>query len=449
MRRFRGAVTPRPFAQKLSGALVWVAFATIATHAQPSGHGTLPATQRFVAADAVEAIASLTVRCDACAWDVAGREAVVLELKLDDRAPIALPVARTGLATYRVFLGAAAPGQHALHVAESAALTARELKGRGAAVIEKIEIEQVPSSSEEGRALSLAPFLHARPDTVGAFTDVPLFMWYEREPTADGTRYRYSVVFTNEDGGTPADRLMATWGRTTDIEYLYSVELNRAGEILHQDIQGPKHEILPFRGKREGRHPLLWVSTDNNMVLDHGSVTVRYAPAPVHFPLVDVSREQVMDAHPWLYEVMVKELAREGKIVNDAPPGRGVIPDPRRYAYLEGCGTVGPNALSFSVRVNDTWIPSDRGVPEYRIVRDGCFRAAVPLPDPAAARDIRAVRVHAHARPGTQSTTPVRFTRLNTLFGLTGQYAPGPRLVNWQGNTELRPGDPPLEIPVP
>ena len=128
-------------------------------------------------------------------------------------------------------------------------------------------------------------------------------MWYEVEPTARGTRYRYSVIFTNEDGGTPADRLMATWGRTTDIEYLYSVEVDRAGAILDEDMQGPKHEILPFRGRREARHPLLWVSTENNMVLDSGTTTVRYAPAPVAFPLRDVSREAVMDAHPWLYEL--------------------------------------------------------------------------------------------------------------------------------------------------
>ena len=44
---------------------------------------------------------------------------------------------------------------------------------------------------------------------------------------AAGTRLRYSVVFSNEDGGTPADRLLATWGRLTDIEYVYGVELDR------------------------------------------------------------------------------------------------------------------------------------------------------------------------------------------------------------------------------
>ena len=94
--------------------------------------------------------------------------------------------------------------------------------------------------------MSLAPFVYARPDTVGRFTDVPVFMWYEVEPTTRGERaIATRVIFTNEDGGTPTDRLMATWGRTTDIEYVYSVEVDRAGAIVAEDMQGPKHEILP------------------------------------------------------------------------------------------------------------------------------------------------------------------------------------------------------------
>ena len=44
-----------------------------------------------------------------------------------------------------------------------------------------------------------------------------------------GERLRYSVVFSNEDGGTPSDRLMATWGRLTDIEYVYAVERDTDG----------------------------------------------------------------------------------------------------------------------------------------------------------------------------------------------------------------------------
>ncbi len=41
-------------------------------------------------------------------------------------------------------------------------------------------------------------------------------------------------------------------------------------------MQGPEHETLTFSGRREGQHPLLWVSTENNMVLDRGDTQVRY-----------------------------------------------------------------------------------------------------------------------------------------------------------------------------
>lgn len=401
-----------------------------------------------VAAEA-ELVVTLTVRCNACAWDVEGREAVVLSVGVDNERPVLLPVTNASHDQYRLLLGRSAPGERLLTVALSQHLTAPALKSRDAAVVEAVEVAQIMPGQPDYEPLSLAPFIYPRPDTIGRFTDVPLLMWYEVESTPRGRRYRYSVVFSNEDGGTPADRLMATWGRTTDIEYLYSVEVNGRGEILHDDMQAPNHEIRPYRGSRvQGRHPELWIVTNNNMVLDRGATSGRHAPAPIHFPLAGMSREVVMDAHPWLYEVMAKELVREGKIVADAPPGHGVIPDPRRFAYLEGCGTVGDNALAFAVRVGEQWISSDRGVAEYRIARDGCFRAAVPLPAAHDVDDIRALRVQAFARPDKPLNTPVRFSRLNTLFGLDDRYTPRPSRLSWNGAVDLHPGGPPFELPV-
>jgi hypothetical protein len=256
------------------------------------------------------------------------------------------------------------------------------------------------------------------------------------------------VIFTNEDGGTPADRLMATWGRTTDIEYLYSVEVDNRGDILADDIQGPKHEILPFNGRREGRHPLLWVSTSNNMVLPEGSTRVRYAPAPVPFQLREVSREAVMDAHPWLYAVMANELKREAKIAADPPPGQGTIRDPRWFVIIEGCGALMEKALAFAMRVGTRWISSDHGMNDYRIVRDGCFRGAIPLPERATIKDVRAVRVEVFARQGRTNIAPARLTRINTVFALDERFVPGTPILRWMGEALLQPGGPPLEVRV-
>ena len=390
----------------------------------------------FTATAEGEVVATFTVQCDQCDWGKAESEGAVLTVGLDARPRVHLPVFRTGEAQYRVLLGPVEPGDHTLWYQHD-----------GAVDRVVVEFEQIPVTAQEYRAVSLAPFVYARPDTVGKFTDVPLLMWYELEPTDRGTRYRYSVIFSNEDGGTPADRLMATWGRTTDIEYIYSVEVDGSGTILSEDMQGPEHKILPFKGQREGRHPLLWVSTENNMVLDSGTTTVRYAPAPALVNLDNASREVVMDANPWTYEVMAKELLREGKIVADAPPGRGAIPDPRRFVFLEACGEAGSNAITASVNVAGAWHSSDRGVAEYRIVRDGCFRVAIPLPGATSARDVTAIRFHAHARTDRPSSIS-RITRVNRVFSLGDLYDPAESVFQWQGDASLKAGGSPLEIGI-
>lgn len=400
----------------------------------------------FTSSEDTQVVARIAAGCDECDWAKAGSEAVVLAVTLDDRPPVHVPLFRSRGIEYRVLLGSVASGSHTVRIHEDADLTAAALRGRSAARWDA-RIEQITAADSEHRPLSLAPFIYARPDTVGEFTDVPLLMWYEIEPTDRGTRYRYSVIFSNEDGGTPADRLMATWGRTTDIEYLYSVEIDAKGSILSEDMQGPKHEILGFKGKREGTHPLLWVSTENNMVLDTGTTSVRYAPAPVLVNLDKVSREVVMDANPWTYEVMAKELAREGKIVAEAAPGNGVIPDLRRFVFIEACGEAGTNAIAASVNVGGAWYSSDRGVAEYRVVRDGCFRAAIPLPDTANAREVSAIRFHAHARQDRPSSGS-RISRVNRVFSLDERSVPDASVFKWEGAAALKAGGPPLEIPV-
>ena len=436
----------RPVSGFATAVAVFMITACRAAAPDPAADGIFRAS--FDANGPVEVIARLRVRCDACAWDQAGSEAVVLKLTLDDRAPVRVPIVRSGEEDYTVMLGAVDKGSHSVAIVQDAELSATALKKDGAARW-TVTIEQVEPSASSYEALSHAPFVHARPDTVGKFTDVPILMWYEVEPAEKTKRYRYTVIFSNEDGGTPVDRLMATWGRSTDIEYVYSVEVGADGAVISADMQGPEHEILPFAGTREGRHALLWVSTDNNMVLDKGTTSVRYAPAPILANLTDVSREMVMDTNAWTYEVAFKELIREKKIAVDPKPGTPAITDPRRFAYFEGCGTLGGHALTFAVKVNEQWIAADRGLTEYRIVRDGCFRAAVPLPANSTVNDVRAVRVHASSRKGKPVTGSVIFTRLNTLFGLDDLYRPMPGRLHWTGNAELKPGGAPLEMPVP
>ena len=434
----------------------------------------------FQAAAEGEAFATVRAGCALCDWGETGREAVALRVSLDRKYSQHLMLVRGNIqAEYRIALGRVTKGVHRLEIDRDPALTAG---GAGAATVDVPDVHvYFPGQSTDYTALSMAPILYARPNTVGKFTDVPLMMWYEIEPTPRGRQYRYSVIFSNEDGGTQTDRLMATWGRTTDIEFVYGVEIDAAGQILAEEFQGPGHEVPAFKGRHEARHPLLWVSTDNNMVSESGPTRIRYAPAPVKFDLTNVSREAVMDANPWTYAIASVEMRREGKIVDEAPPGHNTIPDPRRFVYVEACGQVGNAALALSIgsvsfggagagRVSAggvsaggvrlqpdrdlIWTPSDRGMPQYRIVRDGCFRAATPLPAGTRASDIHAIRVQAFERPPAEGAAPaaadpVQLMRINNVFMLDDHYLPGSSILKWEGPATIRAGGAPFEVRIP
>ncbi len=416
-------------------------------------------TRTFSFDRAGEVVARIHAGCAKCDWGETGREAVALRLSVDGTYSQHVFLSRgEEAADYRVRLGTLAPGRHELRIERDAHLSA---KGAGPASIDVASIGLVAEGADDFTAQSMAPIVYARPNTVGRFTDLPLLMWYEVERTARGRQFRYSVIFSNEDGGTQTDRLMATWGRTTDIEFVYGVEIDAAGRVLAEEFQGPGHEVPAFKGQHQGRHPLLWVSTDNNMVSESGPTQMRYAPEAMKFDLTDVSREAVMDANPWTYAIASLEMRREGKIVDDAPPGNNTISDPRRFVYVEACGQVGNAALAISVGSvrlrpdpEPIWTPSDRGLRQYRIARDGCFRIATPMPAGTRASDIRAIRVQAFERPPAAGAAPVApnpvtLTRVNKAFMLDEHYLPGPSILKWEGTATIRAGGDPFEVGVP
>jgi hypothetical protein len=271
---------------------------------------------------------------------------------------------------------------------------------------------------------------------------------------------RYGVVFSNEDGGTPTDRLMATWGRTTDIEYVYWVDVDESGNARSAGFEGAGHQIQSFAGKREDRHPLLWVATLNNMISDAGTTATRFRPAPFGFDLKNASREAVMDAHPWTYDVMAREIGREGKVKPTARPGSGEIPDPRRFVYVESCGELTNAAVAFAIGASDgrgamQWFTSDADLPEFRIVRSGCFRAAIALPAEIDEKSLTDLRVIAFPRPTQAGTSPsrdaprARITRVNKLFMLSEEYVPRPSRLTWDGDVLLTADRPSWTVLLP
>ena len=348
-----------------------------------------------------EAVAVIDAACERCDWAVRGREAAVLALSLDGAPSQHLVLSRGSRAEYRVLLGALGEGEHRLALSLDPRWSARET---GAVRVEGVSVEAVAAEDPRHEALAHAPILHTRRGSLDRFSDAPLVGWVEAFPAPDGGReLRYSVVFSHEDGGTPLDRLMATWGRATDIELVYTVDLDAAGRVRRAEYQGKDHVTTPFAGRREASHPVLYVVTRNNMVSDRGPATPRAALAPLPFSLDGVSREAVMDAQPWTYQVSAVEVRREGLVRDGARPGSKRIPDPRRFVFLEACARVSDARLAFDVALRRAdgalrWYASDAGRPDFRVARSGCFRAGVALPPEASAGDVAALRLRAHTR---------------------------------------------------
>jgi len=81
------------------------------------------------------------------------------------------------------------------------------------------------------------------------------------------------------------------------------------------------------------------------------------------------------------------------------------------------------------------WYDSDRGREQFRIVRTGCFRGAVPLPRGAAMPDAIRFRAWPHsAAPGAGQPANVRITRVNAVFMLDDDFVPKPSRFSWTGS---------------
>ena len=415
----------------------------------------VPVDHVFKVPAAGEAVAIIHASCERCDWGVEGREAAAVRILVDGRYSQHLLLTRgTADADYHVSLGPVTVGDHRIRIEADPAVSSPQA---GPAAISKVDIVVMTPAGDDFVAQSMAPMLYARPNTVGRFTDLPVFMWYEIVPVPQGRQFRYSVIFTNEDGGTATDRLMATWGRTTDVEFVYGVTLNGQGQVVAEEFQGPNHVVTPFRGKYEGTHPLQWVSTDNNMLAEAGPTDIRYAPAPQRFDLTDKSREVVMDAHPWIYSLAAKEMVREKKFVDEAAAGSGRIPDSRRFVFVEACAGLENAAVGFSVRATDAsgtprWYDVDRGLPQFRIVRTGCFRGGVPLPAGAGRPD--AIRFKAYSLPPRANAPPpaapgrVVLMRVNGVFTIAENHEPRSLGLSWTGTVPLTLNGEWHELPI-
>jgi hypothetical protein len=389
----------------------------------------------FTAGRAGEAVAEITMSSPGANWATEGHEAALADVRVDE-GPVVNVMLYAGAQrhTYPVFLGALAAGAHRLTI---------ERNRQYSAASTTVSVEGVQfRSGESSAALAHAPILFARQNTVGKFTDVPMVVYAEELHEGGEPELQYTVIFTNEDGGTSTRALMARWGRTTDIEYVY-----RVNPRTHRaTMQGRDHKEVEFRGKREGLHPLLIPVTDNNMIGDEAPSLIRYQVAHVVVELSAHSREQVMDDHPLTYRVMSEELQREGKLRRFGVVDGEKISDPRNYLYVEAKVGNRNSGVSVTVRLqgDSVWRSADVGRVDYAISRDGWVRTTVELPPGTQPRRIAEIGLECVVYPGPERRLPLagecRVETISKAFLLDQNYKPGPPLFTLPEPVEIPSG---------
>src|SRR5215470_8148848 len=175
--------------------------------------------KRFSVAAESEALLDLTASAPGTSWRDRDAEAAVITIYVDGQYhQDVILFAGAPEFTYQLMLGRVGPGEHSLRVE----FNSKQSAAKAASVkIGDAKVTTIDRKHPEFQAIARAPIIYARPDTVGRFSDIPLLTYYESERAGplprEGDRLAYTVIFSNEDGGTQTTALMARWGRTTDI----------------------------------------------------------------------------------------------------------------------------------------------------------------------------------------------------------------------------------------
>jgi hypothetical protein len=419
----------------LSLLILLAAFcAPTAARAQNPCAPSAPKTSAPLAVESVElkedAEVALEVeaRAPGASWARKGSEAAALVVTVDGAYNQDVMLwAGESFYNYRVLLGRLPKGRHTVSVALN---EARSAAGARRAEVKSLRaVIPFPSTSsnpdEQHFAVAHAPVLYARPNTFDHFTDIPLLMYYEILREGADAVFRYTVIFSNEDGGTQTAALFARWGRGTDIEWVYETRV-RGGKVVAETFQGVQHETKNFNGQRaNGVHPLLAVASDNNNFSDLACSAVRFAPYPVHARLEAATRESVMDKYPQTYRAMAEELQREGRI-SDSPSDIDTVADPREYLYVEAASGQTGAAVAFDVKLagRDGLFKSEMGEPPLRIERSGNYRTAVRLPKGFAPESVESVTARCHPHPATASGGTCGRLKLLRVLTLGADYVP-------------------------
>jgi hypothetical protein len=426
----------RPTGSRSERTMTRIACLTLACLVATTPPSSARRQQSTLFATGANAMAVLSVTtADACPGGSAARASALgvwVEGRYDHEL---LLFPGSGRDRYETLIGPFAAGRHSVELRPSAFWKPAPCLRTGTAAVSVVEANQPRQVF-----LRHAPVIELRADTVGEQTDVPLFEYVE-DLAQDGVRtLRYTVVFSNEDGGTQTRALFARWGRVADIEQVYDVSL-RGNQVVREDFQGPDHEIREFNGRRRGAAPVLLVATLNNMVTDRGRGIAAVRPVPDATDLSGATRESTLDSRPWAYRVMEEEMAAEGRIAAEAPNDDRwlrVAPGPREHLYLEARITRAHAAVAAWARDRNGrrfWSHYERAT--LAIDRNGWVRTAVAIGADPGSRVVEVgwacLPVPGDAAPGS---CVIEATR---AFAFGSGWTPGSNLVS-PATLELRAG---------
>ena len=446
------------------------AHAAHSAHAAPAAHVTDVTVRRggpdktlsFHRSHAGEVFWNVTVSARGVSWADRGNESAVVSAYVDGHYATDVVIGSAGRVKRQFALGHLGAGRHSLRLHYA---SGRSPSDAGVARLQQIGFATVRPSSPAYLAAEYAPVLYGRNlrDDGGRFennrTDTPLLAWHETVPAARSGHsiIEYSVVWSNEDGGTATSALMARWGRTTDIEWVYRVEVNARGRRVPGTgvFQSADHGTTRFHGRYDGTHPLLETCTSNNNMCDTVHDPMRFALSARNTRRADQPREHLMDRHPWTYQVMAREMLREHQVESPSDPASLAMGDQRTYLYVavdhttDPASSAGVVGLEVDVVLRDdpTTYTSDHANPYLTVNRDGPAATTVELPagtTPADVASISVLRVPVGVPPDTTASLTV--TAITRGFFLGSAYLPKPSFVRWRGSRVLTYAAPGAEL---
>lgn len=410
-----------------------------------------------------EAFLHATVSAQGVSWAEPKNESAVVSAYVDGHYATDIVIMSSGPVTRQFALGSLGVGRHTLRL-HYAVHRSRSLAG--VAKLEDIGFRTVPSTSPAYAAARYAPVLYGRNVKVsgGRFqnnhTDTPLVAWHQVLPAANPRHsvIEYSVMWSNEDGGTSSPALMAQWGRTTDIEWVYRVEINAKGKRVPGSgmFQAALHQTKTFNGRYDGTHPLLETCTSNNNMCAKIDDPMRFALSTRDVLPADQPREHEMDIHPWTYQVMAREMVREHKIAESpGDPSTPAVSDQRNYVYVAVDHVTDPPgsaagvglAVDVELQGDPTTYTSNHAIPAWSINRNGPAATTVELPVGTTAADVAAISVRRVPIGTTDNGASLTVTDLDRALFLGSGYQPRPSFAQVHGSDiVLTPDAPTAQI---